>query len=228
VTAAARLLLPAALAFAAGFAGLAAASEQSQRLTGEATVLLQATPPDTVAALFKLREATKADARDARAWALRGGVALTRLLSREALDALERANKLDPKLRNLQFLRGRALQELGRHRESLAAFDKEPNRDGIAAFWFYRGFANKQLKRYSAALADFDKSDRAFEAGRQAAQLHRGDIHVAQRKLAPARAAYQAAASLDPGKPVAEAATARLRALGGAPAGEAGANPAGR
>jgi tetratricopeptide (TPR) repeat protein len=191
----------------------ASANEASRQLIRDAAQLVGATPPQPVEALAKLREATTADPKDALAWFVRGGHALTQYLAKEALESFDKAAALNPKLANLQFLRGRALQELGRSGPALAAFNREPNKNGNRLFYFYRGLANMQAKNSTAALADFARSDTAFEAGRQATQLHRGDIFAAQRRIADARQAYQRVFAIDPKSPVVATAQARLKIL---------------
>ena len=205
----------------AGLFDPAWANEASRRLLAEASQLIKAAPPQPIEALARLREATAADPKDAQAWMARGGYALTQFLPKEALD---KAAALDPKLANLQFLRGRALQEAGRPGPALAAFKREANKDGNPAYYFYRALANKEARNYPAALADLDQSDRVLEEGRQATQLHRADIFALQGKTAAAEQAYRRVLTIDPQHPVVATAEARLKILSASAAGRRGAS----
>ena len=188
-------------------------NEASRKLMEEAAPPIEATPPRPLDALQKLRDATKADPKDALAWYMRGGYALTLYLAKESLDSLDKAAALDPKLASVQFLRGRALQELGRQGPALAAFDRETNRDRNPLYYFYRALAEKAARKYPAALANFDRSDSAYEAGRQATHLHRGDILAAQGKRDAAIRAYEQVRSIDPTQPIVGTADDRLKAV---------------
>ena len=216
----------AVLAFLATVTSIDAASanEASQKLVAEAEQLMKAAPPNRQQILQKLDAAVRADPRDGRAAFLHGAQLMLMHAARSGLVSLNKASAIDPARRNLQFFRGRALYDLGRGKEALAAYDRESNKDGNPMFSFYRGLANKQLKNYAAALADFDRSDAVYEAGRQGAQLHRGDIHAAQGKRVEAAKAYQAAVHADARSPVADTARARLAKVRPTPA--PGAQPA--
>ncbi|MGD9924039.1 MAG: tetratricopeptide repeat protein [Pseudorhodoplanes sp.] len=187
-----------------------AASPESERLRAEAIEAIKSQEP-SYEILLKLRDATAADDKDARTWFTRGAYELTIHAPRAALKSLDRAAALDPAIRNLQFFRGRALYDLRRYRQAVQAFEKESNQDGNPSYWFYRGLANKDAKRYRAALSDFEQSDKAYETGRAATQLHRGDILIAQGKRAEAQRAYQSVVTLDPKSPVSGTAEERLK-----------------
>jgi tetratricopeptide (TPR) repeat protein len=191
----------------------ASANDESRRLLAEAANAFSESPLQRLEALVKAREATSADPKDELAWFARGGFALTLSLAKEALESFDKAAAIEPKRADLQFLRGRALQDLGRHQPALGAFRAEPNKEGNPAYYFYRGLASKAVRDYKGALADFDKSDTALEGGRQATQLHRGDIFAMQGKRSAAEQAYRKAISIDPKGPVASTAQARLKAL---------------
>jgi tetratricopeptide (TPR) repeat protein len=191
----------------------APANEASQKLVAEAEALMKATPKNQRQILQKLNAAVRADAGDGRAAFLYGAQLVLIHAARPGLAALDKAQAVDPSRRNLQFFRGRALYDLGRSKDALAAFDRESNKDGNPMFSFYRGLANKALKNYADALADFDKSDAVYQPGQQGAQLHRGDIYAAQGNRAEAVKAYQAAVSADAKNPVAGTARTRLASL---------------
>src|SRR6185436_2318195 len=105
--------------------------------------------------LEKLQAATAADPRDARAAFVYGAYLVTMSAARPALDLLNKAATLEPAMPNLQFFRGRALADLGRSKDALAAYQRETNKDGNPLLPFYRGLVHKNLKSYPAALADF-------------------------------------------------------------------------
>ena len=190
------------------------ANETSEKLIAEAEPLLRATSPDHRQILEKLQAATAADPRDARAAFVYGAYLVTMHASRSALDQLNKAATLDQAIPNLQFFRGRALADLGRSKDALAAYARETNQDGNRLLPFYRGLARKDLKSYPAALADFEKSDAVHPPGRPATQFHRGDIYLAQRKREEAAVAYADVVKLAPRSPVAETARERLKRLG--------------
>jgi tetratricopeptide (TPR) repeat protein len=190
------------------------ANETSQKLIAEVEPLMKAASPDHRQILEKLQAATAADPGDARAAFAYGAYLVTMHAARPALDQLNKAAKLDPAIPNLQFFRGRALADLGRSKDALAAYMREPNKDGNRLLPFYRGLVRKDLKSYPAALADFDRSDAVHPPGRQATQFHRGDIYLLQRKPEQAAAAYADVVKLAPRSPVAETARERLKRLG--------------
>jgi tetratricopeptide (TPR) repeat protein len=115
-------------------------------------------------------------ARPLRAAFLLGSYLVVRQTPRAGLASLDKAAAIEPGTANLQFFRGRALADLGRSKDALAAYQRETRKDDNPLFPFHRGLAYKQLKNYSAALADFDKSDAVHGPGRQVTRLHRGDI----------------------------------------------------
>lgn len=193
---------------------VALANETSRKLVAEVEPLLKAVSPDHGQIIEKLQAATAADPRDARAAFVYGAYLVTMYTPRPALDLLNKAAQLDPSMSNLHFYRGRALADLGRSKDALAAYQRETRQDANPLLPFYRGLARKNLKSYPAALADFDKSDAVNPQGRQATQFHRGEIYMAQRKREEAAAAYADVVKLGPRSPVAGTARERLKLLG--------------
>ena len=127
----------------------APASEASQKLVAEAEQLMKATPKDRHQILQKLDAAVRADARDGRAAFLHGAQLVLMHVPRSGLASLDKASAIDASRRDLQFFRGRALYELGRGKEALAAYDRESDKDGNPMFSFYRGLANKRAEKLS-------------------------------------------------------------------------------
>lgn len=129
----------------------------------------------------------------------------------KALSLTNQAIKRQPKEARFHITKGRLLNETGKGKEAITAFNQatrlEPQ---YFAGFFYRGLANQKMKQNTAAEKDLIASNKLLETG--VANYYLGEISLAKKQRQSAIQYYQRAAQS--GGEVGKAATGKLQQLG--------------
>jgi predicted O-linked N-acetylglucosamine transferase (SPINDLY family) len=119
--------------------------------------------------------------------------------SKRAVELLDRAIQIDPKVAALYNNRGSAFKELGQFDAALANYEQAiAIKADYAEAYFNRGVVLTELKQFAPALASYTQAI-AINAGFAAAYFNRGTVLQQSKQFAAALADYDQAIAIKPG-----------------------------